>query len=95
MFPTKTIFKFFILRGFIVDEAVEEKGGYVMTPPRLQGKDAFSREEEKMSRDITTARCYTEIMNKRVKQFKFLRTFSGNNIYKENEPNSETKLSKV
>ena len=56
-----------------MDEAVEEKGGYVMTPPRLQGKDAFSREEEQMSRDITRARCYTEIMNRRVKQFKFLK----------------------
>ena len=56
-----------------MDEAVEEKGGYVMTPPRLQGKDAFSREEEQMSRDITRARCYTEIMNRRVKVFKFLK----------------------
>ena len=64
---------FSLFRGFLCSEEIAEKGGHMVTPPRLEGKDAFTREEEKDTRVITKARSFTEIMNHRVKTFKFLR----------------------
>ena len=44
-----------------------------MTPNFLEGKDAFTKEEEKHSRRVARARGYTEIFNHRAKEFRFLK----------------------
>ena len=59
-------------RGFTIDDLVKAKGGKLVIPPFLKGRNNFTFNEETISRIVAKARVHVERYNERFKVFQFV-----------------------
>ncbi len=60
-------------RGFTIEDLVRERGAFLVLPPFLKGRAAFSFEETQQTKIIAKARIHIERFNWRFKKFEFLK----------------------